>query len=437
MQRSRLRNIINKSKAISNKQEVGNPFDEFKKSLPIEIDDNYRLEAAWKAYGSPKDYKHALWEGLIQPIDENNYKLPSIGYNEETDEYEYLNKGEDNETVAKDIRVWDNDVIPLVQELKLGGYVRTFNKEKDCWTYTKNSQKREQPIEDKREQVINSFQGGGITKPSFENWYKTIPKEKNDTTTYDLERAYNELPFEELEAFRTIPEKHLNGKYKKPNHPTYDSNQDPEFKERYGWFGNDEDGWEFHPSPAQLQQHDINWYKEYWDKYEPESTLVIGEYGKPSAWSYNRIPREERLRRFEEKLQKKYNSYLKAQPNSLFVKKPEAFKQGGQMSVIPEGALHARKNNMEGAGEDFTHKGIPVIDNEGEQQAEIERNEIIFSKKVTDKIEELYKKFNSDDKSQSEKDKIAIEMGKVITCEIVKNTDDRTGLIQEVEQSMI
>jgi hypothetical protein len=80
---------------------------------------------------------------MIQPIDETNVKLPSIGYNEETDEYEYLNKGEDNETVAKDIRVWDNDVIPLVQELKLGGYVRTFNKEKDCWTYTKNSQKKD------------------------------------------------------------------------------------------------------------------------------------------------------------------------------------------------------------------------------------------------------------------------------------------------------
>ena len=95
MQRSRLKNIINISKEISNKSKVvGDPFDEFKKSLPkeLEIDDNYRLEAAWKAYGSPKDYKTALWNGMIQPIDETNVKLPSIGYNEETDEYEYLNK---------------------------------------------------------------------------------------------------------------------------------------------------------------------------------------------------------------------------------------------------------------------------------------------------------------------------------------------------------
>ena len=46
-----------------------------------------------------------------------------------------------NETVAKDIRVWDNDVIPFVQELKQGGYVRIFNETKNCWTYSKNSQK--------------------------------------------------------------------------------------------------------------------------------------------------------------------------------------------------------------------------------------------------------------------------------------------------------
>jgi len=33
------------------------------------------------------------------------------------------------------------------------------------------------------------------------------------------------------------------------------------------------------------------------------------------------------------------------------------------MSIIPEGALHARKNNMN--VENITKKGIPVVDNEG------------------------------------------------------------------------
>lgn len=264
MRRSKLKNIISKSKTVTKPEVVGEPFDEFKKTLPIEVNDNYRLEAAWKAYGSPKNFNEALWEGMIQPIDENNYKLPSIGYNEETDEYEYLNKGEDNEIVAKDIRVWDNDVIPLVKELKLGGYIRTYNKEKDCWTYTKNSQKKEQPVEE--EQVI------------------------------------------------------------------------------------------------------------------------------------------------------------------------EEFKNGGQMNVIPEGALHARKNNMEGAGEDFTAKGIPVVttDSKEEQVAEIERNEIIFCKEVTDKIEEAFKEYNSEETSASKKDELAIKIGKFLTKEIIENTQDNTGLIEEV-----
>ena len=246
MQRSRLRNIINLSKGLSNKKEsVGDPYDEFIKTLPKELlqDANYRMQAAWKAYGSPKDYKQALWEGMIQPIDENTYKLPSIGYNEETDEYEYLNKGRENETVAKDIRVWDNDVIPFVQELKHGGYVRTFNEAKDCWTYSKNSQKED-----------------------------TLDKEQ------------------------------------------------------------------------------INIQKEQ-------------------------------------------------------------------------------------SGESVDSKGIPVVDNKGEQQAEIERNEIIFRKEVTDKIEELFKKYKEED-SKDKKDSIAIEMGKILTCEITKHTEDRTGLIEEVEQKM-
>jgi len=107
------------------------------------------------------------------------------------------------------------------------------------------------------------------------------------------------------------------------------------------------------------------------------------------------------------------------------------FKQGGQMSVIPEGALHAHKNHMEGAGEDFTAKGIPVVDNNGDQQAEIERDEIIFRKEVTDKMEKLFKKYKEED-STSKKDEIAIEMGKILTCEITKHTEDRTGLIDKI-----
>ena len=117
----------------------------------------------------------------------------------------------------------------------------------------------------------------------------------------------------------------------------------------------------------------------------------------------------------------------------------EEFKEGGsikeeletpeieetnQKNLIPEGALHKNKHHMENT-EGLTQKGIPVIDNNGEQQAEIELDEIIFTLEVTKKLEELYKEGT---------DEAAIEAGKLLVKEILFNTDDRTGLIAKCEK---
>lgn len=419
MQRSRLKNIINMSKGISNKKElVGDPFDRFLETLPKEliVGENYRMKAAWKAYGSPSNYKEALWEGMIQPIDENTYKLPSIGYNEETDEYEYLNKGKDNETVAKDIRVWDNDVIPFVQELKRGGFIRVYNEEKNCWTYSKNKSQKENILDQKgnsvgqeqSQQDVEFLRQGGkkegseLIIPSFltldENgnyiskyysdddqaedlkWYRS-----KDSKAFRKQFRLNDLDWEDGtpngKPFMYIPKKKYQELYFN------------KFKGKFRGFG----GGTFIDSNGEIG--------------DGMSLRPTGEYA-PDGQEYYISPSGDR-----------------------YTLQPQAFKQGGQMSVIPEGALHAHKNHMEGAGEDFTAKGIPVVDNKGEQQAEIERNEIIFRKEVTDKIEELYKKYKEED-STSKKDDIAIEMGKILTCEITKHTDDKTGLIEEIQEKM-
>ena len=116
-----------------------------------------------------------------------------------------------------------------------------------------------------------------------------------------------------------------------------------------------------------------------------------------------------------------------------FDKTPQAFKQGGQMNIIPEGALHARKNNMELAKEgEITHKGVPVVDNDGVQQAEIEREEWTMTKELTDDVEEWYKKYYDEETSQKEKDELAIKCGKRITKELLHNTDDRANLIAKM-----
>lgn len=111
-------------------------------------------------------------------------------------------------------------------------------------------------------------------------------------------------------------------------------------------------------------------------------------------------------------------------------KKPE---EALQKSVIPEGALHARKHHMED-DKNITKKGIPVIDNDGNQQAEIERNEIIFSLPITKEIEERYKEFYQEGTTNKRKDELALEAGKILCEEILNNTDDRTGLINSLKQ---
>lgn len=116
----------------------------------------------------------------------------------------------------------------------------------------------------------------------------------------------------------------------------------------------------------------------------------------------------------------------------------EKLQNGGNIpgidsSILPEGALHARKNNLSEINpelEDVTKKGIPVVAENGgeiqEQVAEIEENEIIFRLEVTKRIEELMK-----DGSEE----AMIECGKIVTCEVIDNTEDNTGQITEEVQN--
>lgn len=103
----------------------------------------------------------------------------------------------------------------------------------------------------------------------------------------------------------------------------------------------------------------------------------------------------------------------------------EKFQNGGKFNVIPDGALHARLHHLDIDG--ITNKGIPVVvqkkGGEVEQQAEVERNEIIFNLDTTKKLEALWKDGS---------DEAAIEAGKLLVSEILENTVDNTGLLKEV-----
>ena len=106
-------------------------------------------------------------------------------------------------------------------------------------------------------------------------------------------------------------------------------------------------------------------------------------------------------------------------------------KESSEKNIIPEGALHAHKHNIENT-DSLTQKGIPVVNDKGEQQAEIEKDEIILNLKLTNKLEELQSKYEK--ASKKEQDNLAIEAGKLLVQEILHNTIDNTGLIDKCQK---
>lgn len=237
---------------------------------------------------------------------------------------------------------------------------------------------------------VNKLQKGGkvdgITgaapKITFESWYETVPSDRNDTTSYNLRRAFELAPREELEAWRTSSvedlkngKNHLNSVYLNPKTGIY------EFMKAKN-----------HPT----LKYELEWY----NSKDPEAVEFRNSYDLDTSGDYYR--------------------YV-----------PKKFAEGGKVNVIPDGALHAHKHHLEDISPEYeqvTSKGIPVVtEEEGgklKQHAEIERNEIIFRLEVTKKLEELMKD-GSDD--------AAIEAGKLLAHEIINNTVDNTGLMEVVE----
>lgn len=107
---------------------------------------------------------------------------------------------------------------------------------------------------------FRQFKNGGYkNKPPFEEWYKTVPIDRNDTTYYNLRKAYEELPFDQLERWRTATLEQLNNE--QYHLPTV-SPQSLEFLKSRN-----------HPSI----QYELDWYnspegKDFRDKHSLDTT---------------------------------------------------------------------------------------------------------------------------------------------------------------------
>lgn len=260
-----------------------------------------------------------------------------------------------------------------------------------------------------KQQQTNQLQQGGTLDP-FEHYLSTLPENQRDSTNFRVKDYWI-----------------FNGKPK-------------DFKEarRRGMFTQEKDGWhastiawnpktgegEFMKSPNHPSiQQEIDWYNsDDGSDFRSEYELVKSS----PYWKYVKRQRK------EVPSHKDGGTFIEiSMGTSIELVDPTSileFQNGGSINVIPDGALHARKHNMEMDG--ITRKGIPVVsesNGEIEQQAEIEKEEIIFRLEVTQKLEELEKKFYSDESTQEEKDECALEAGKLLVNEILYNTQDNTN----------
>ena len=305
-------------------------------------------------------------------------------------------------------------------------------------------------------------EGGNINITEELEWIPEL--QKNDKITSE-ELINKEYPPEYLEFKNSLPDNHkytpeneyrmykywqLWGKPKNFEYTLNNPNEDGEYM--FNWdksdksyhgssiaWGNDGIGYFIKPKHHDTIQYELDYYndgtitkeggkqrkpnkkeRESWEEFRKNYILEDdGDF-------YKYVPVKQVLQDLEISQQK----YLKEGGSLGDI--PE-IEETNQKNVIPEGALHKNKHHMEHA-EKLTKKGIPVIDEEGEQQAEIEHSEIIFTLEVTKKLEEYYQIFYSEESTNKEKEQAALDAGKLLVYQILENTEDRTGLIESCKQ---
>ena len=123
--------------------------------------------------------------------------------------------------------------------------------------------------------------GGPLKKGKYEDWYKTVPADRNDTTSYNLKRAYELAPYDELEAWRTSSIKdleegknHLRSIYLNPNTGIYEfmkSKNHPTLHFETDWYNsNDPEAVEFR------KNYDLDMSGDYY-KYVPKKKAFGGD----------------------------------------------------------------------------------------------------------------------------------------------------------------
>lgn len=341
-----------------------------------------------------------------------------------------------------------------IRAAKHGMSIELLNKAKSIILKAQQGTKLN-PMEQYQKLVPENWETFSGDKPTYQDWVKDVnPNFINEN--YDLEAAYNNLPYDEMQRWKFA----VNRPTKKEQDYYLDYNVDgyfpfhtgsvaplqgtedyiflkkgklennPELKGELDYYNNSGD---FKKNYKLSYEGDRYYYRKQ-KPYIKQETPQHKNGGSINNETFIELVSPLELPQHKNGgsiTELKIESLIELiDPNTI----PE-FQNGGSINVIPDGALHARKHNMDLEG--ITKKGIPVVsekdDGKIEQQAEIELNEIILRLEVTQKLEELEKKYYDDQTSQKEKEEAALEAGKLLVYEILENTQDNTNLIKETK----
>ena len=456
------KNILNKyNKQQTNQLQQGgtlDPFEYYLESLPENQRDstNFRVKDYWIFNGKPKDFKEARRRGMFTQ-EKDGWHASSIAENPETGEIEYM-KASSHPTRHMESDWYEYGLIynedqngnvytiqlepgvPGYEDWKKFTHDYELVKSEPYWKYVKRKQKEipshkeggtfiEVSMETFIELVdptsIPEFQNGGtfsqtqnrgILSQKIKDYYKDYDLSNVTLINDSVPRTEGNIIYSPGDEY-TVHELWHYLSQNKPNEALkefYDQLDDTKLQK----FGADlkfvkrtgDPGDFYNPSELEARLKAA--------KFMSQGSSYNKKFFRNLRNNENRYGDNMRdlLRMFDDDhLEKLFNTVSK-------------FQNGGSINVIPDGALHARKHNMDVDG--ITKKGIPVVsekDGEIEQQAEIEKEEIIFRLEVTQKLEELEKKFYSDESTQEEKDECALEAGKLLVNEILYNTQDNTN----------
>lgn len=485
------KNIVNKYKEGGKEKD---PFEYYLSTLPSNqrTSDNYRIRDYWELNGRPKDFEEAKAKEMFTLEDDGYWHAHTVQYNEATDEYEFM-KSPKHDTIHFE-EEWYNSDDPeavkfrneweliktkpywkyvrrspkVVESHKEGGILTEITLDSIPKEYFESFYIKEITIDDilpefKEGGEIQLFKEGGKENdpikyarerfPILSNYSVNLQQDDNFNPGWNIE--YMNAKNETLPYYNHYS-KSLDNKGQSTI--IYNSNVDNE-DIALDWLTHG------------LRENDTNWQeylKQLSEDSEWKSQINDELFGK--YLQDNKIDNFDMLSESLQNIikhdfdsyenEEAYNSVIDGLIRGLFTDKesygpkdlkeklrqspiwqemeqyiqqgnPEKFQKGGSFNVIPEGALHAHKHHMEN-DENITKKGIPVVDNQGEQQAEIEREEIIMRLEVTEQLERLSKIYYSQESSQRMKDEAALEAGQLLTQEILYNTQDRTGLLNKI-----